>query len=124
RSRLRPAKMGTEASRAWRKECEKTNDHCDGPQAGRVASSPLDQRRSLPTVAQPPACHRGGCIAETEDQNESEAKCRVPVTASNAWPNFVFRDEVEVAKQVAAPAETRTPNLQRAKSSSTTAHGR
>jgi hypothetical protein len=33
------------------------------------------------------------------------------VTASNAWPNYIFRDEVEVDNQVAAPAETRTPNL-------------
>jgi len=45
------------------------------------------------------------------------------VTAHNPWPTFVFRDEVEVAKQVAAPDETRTPNLQRAKNSSMTGDG-
>src|SRR5207248_7587292 len=50
-------------------------------------------------------------------RSESEAKCRVSVTASIAWPNLIFRDEVEVANQVAAPAETRTPNLQRAQCS-------
>jgi hypothetical protein len=32
-----------------------------------------------------------------------------------AWPNFIFRDEAQVANQVAAPAVTRTPNLHRAK---------
>jgi len=32
-----------------------------------------------------------------------------------AWPNFHREMEREVDKQVAAPAETRTPNLHRAK---------
>ena len=36
------------------------------------------------------------------------------VTASIAWPNFHPGDGTEVANQVAAPAETRTPNLHRA----------
>jgi hypothetical protein len=39
---------------------------------------------------------------------------RVPVTATNAWPNFHRRDGSEVDKQVAAPTETRTPNWHRA----------
>jgi hypothetical protein len=47
------------------------------------------------------------------------------VTASNAWPNFYLRDGREVDKQVAAPAETRTPNLHRAtKSLTESADGR
>jgi hypothetical protein len=36
------------------------------------------------------------------------------VTASNAWPDSIVEMEEEVANQVAAPAETRTPNLHRA----------
>jgi hypothetical protein len=36
------------------------------------------------------------------------------VTASNAWPDSIVEMEREVEKQVAAPAETRTPNLHRA----------
>jgi len=37
------------------------------------------------------------------------------VTASNAWPDSIVEMEREVENQVAAPAETRTPNLHRAK---------
>jgi hypothetical protein len=37
------------------------------------------------------------------------------VTALMAWPNFYREMETEVENQVAAPAETRTPNLHRAK---------
>jgi hypothetical protein len=36
------------------------------------------------------------------------------VTASNAWPDSIVEMEREVENQVAAPAETRTPNLHRA----------
>jgi hypothetical protein len=48
------------------------------------------------------------------------------VTALIAWPSFHPQDGTEVDKQVAAPAETRTPNLHRAnqKRSSKSADGR
>ncbi len=36
------------------------------------------------------------------------------MTAQMAWPTSLFEVEDKVAKQVAAPAETRTPNLHRA----------
>jgi hypothetical protein len=50
----------------------------------------------------------------------SAPKCRVPVTASMAWPTLpCWRWEREVDKQVAAPAATRTPNLHRANKSLT-----
>ena len=39
------------------------------------------------------------------------------MTALNAWPSFHLRNGTEVDKQVAAPAETRTPNLHRANQS-------
>jgi hypothetical protein len=39
------------------------------------------------------------------------------VTASMAWPNFRREMEAEVDNQVAAPAETRTPNWHRANKS-------
>ena len=42
------------------------------------------------------------------------------MTASMAWPNFHREMEREVDNQVAAPAETRTPNLHRAKQKSLT----
>src|SRR5438093_225298 len=47
----------------------------------------------------------------------TKPKRRVPVTALTARPNFHSWMEREVDKQVAAPAETRTPNLHRAKKS-------
>jgi hypothetical protein len=40
------------------------------------------------------------------------------VTALMAWPNFHREMETEVENQVAAPAETRTPNWHRAKQKS------
>jgi hypothetical protein len=46
-------------------------------------------------------------------------KRRVSVTASIAWPNFHREDGRQVENQVAAPAETRTPNLHRVKESLT-----
>jgi hypothetical protein len=39
------------------------------------------------------------------------------VTALIAWPSFHLGDGTEVDNQVAAPAETRTPNLHRANQS-------
>ena len=36
------------------------------------------------------------------------------MTASIAWPTSILTDGREVANQVAAPAEMRTPNLHRA----------
>ena len=37
------------------------------------------------------------------------------MTALIAWPTSILNDGRQVAKQVAAPAEMRTPNLHRAK---------
>ena len=46
------------------------------------------------------------------------------MTALIAWPNFQSKQmEREVDNQVAAPAETRTPNLHRAKSQIKSADG-
>jgi hypothetical protein len=39
------------------------------------------------------------------------------MTASIAWPSFHPKMETEVENQVAAPAETRTPNMHRANES-------
>jgi hypothetical protein len=47
---------------------------------------------------------------------KTRAQSRVPVTALIAWPRFhSARAEPQGAKQIAAPAETRTPNVHRAK---------
>src|SRR5579864_2553163 len=62
---------------------------------------------------------------KTETQNKSQkrsrkrkdkSQSRVPVTALMAWPRFhSARAEPQGAKQMAAPAEPRTPNVHRAK---------
>src|SRR5262249_49757197 len=46
---------------------------------------------------------------------KDKAQSRVPVTALIAWPTFHSYVKRQVANQMAAPAETRTPNLHRAK---------
>ena len=49
-------------------------------------------------------------------KRKDKAQSRVPVTALMAWPRFdSARAEPQGAKQMAAPAETRTPNMHRAK---------
>src|SRR5208282_3161001 len=56
-----------------------------------------------------------------QNQNRSRkgkdnSQSRVPVTALIAWPGFdSSRTEPQGAKQIAAPAEPRTPNMHRAK---------
>src|SRR2546429_4512018 len=44
-----------------------------------------------------------------------KSQSRVPVTALIAWPTFYSQVKRQVAKQTAAPAETRTPNMHRPK---------
>ena len=51
-------------------------------------------------------------------KRKAKAQSRVPVTALIAWPGFhSLRAEPQGDKQMAAPAEPRTPNLHRAKRS-------
>ena len=114
----RSAALGAETGRAWRKEREETSHHCDGAQAGGVAASLVGERRSVRTVAQQ---HQAKPMRERRiklkhsAERKDKAQSRVPVTALIAWPSFHLADGTEVDKQVAAPAETRTPNLHRAK---------
>ena len=51
-SRQRSATLGFEAGRAWRQEREETSHHRHGAKAGRVAASPVGERRGVRTVAQ------------------------------------------------------------------------
>src|SRR6202008_440530 len=55
-------------------------------------------------------------IKTVPGREKKKAQSRVPVTASMAWPRFhSARVEPQGAKQMAAPAEPRTPNMHRAK---------
>src|ERR1700681_2067867 len=57
------APLGFEAGRARRKEREETSHYCSGAKAGRLAASPVGERRGLRTVAQEQAdSDAGGCI--------------------------------------------------------------
>jgi hypothetical protein len=113
RCRLRSAALGTEAGRARWEKREEASHHCYGEKARGVATSLVGERRSIRTAAQQRAQRdAGGSIKPNHSKKgKARAQSRVPVTGSIAWPNYIFRDEVEVDKQVAAPAETRTPDL-------------
>jgi hypothetical protein len=52
-----------------------------------------------------------------EGQRKDKSQSRVPVTALIAWPTFHSEVKQQVANQMAAPAETRTPNMHRANES-------
>src|SRR5271165_5350307 len=103
--------MGAETGRAWRQGGKETSHHCDSPQAGSAAASAVGQWRSLRTAAQYEAGDVGSSLVI---RGTAKAQSRVPVTASNAWPTSILNHGRQVAKQVAAPAEMRTPNLHRA----------
>jgi hypothetical protein len=63
--------------------------------------------------------HSGSSVIKNiVEKRKTKLKRRVPVTALIAWPSFRLEMEDKVDKQVAAPAETRTPNLHRAKNRS------
>src|SRR6202166_3391315 len=62
-SRQRSAPLGFEAGRARRQEREETSHYCSGAKAGRLAASPVGERRGLRTIAQEQAnSDAGGCI--------------------------------------------------------------
>src|SRR5205807_1766789 len=114
----RSAALGSEAGRAWRQEREETSHHRHGTQVGSVVASLVGKRRSVRTAAQQPATSVGDRSIKTKTSLGKESqkpRRRVPVTASIAWPTSIFEMEREVDNQVAAPAETRIPNLHRAK---------
>src|ERR1700739_2331014 len=48
------------------------------------------------------------------EEESQKAQSRVPVTALMAWPALHALAERQGAKQIAAPAEPRTPNMHRA----------
>src|SRR4029077_17147011 len=76
--------------------------------------------RSVRTVAQQPAHDDAGSSIKSKHFRKEKSKStrRVPVTALMAWPSFHREGgNIEVDNQVAAPAETRTPNWHRAKQS-------
>jgi hypothetical protein len=113
----RSATLGSETGRARREERKETSGDCDSAKVSSFVASVVGQRRSLRTVAlQPPGSDAGSRISQKHPRKEKQKpKRRVPVTALIAWPNFHSQNEWEVDNQVAAPAETRTPNLHRAR---------
>jgi hypothetical protein len=82
----------------------------------RTQNAAVSKRRSVRAVAeQQPGDDAGSSVIKNiEEKRKTKLKRRVPVTALIAWPSFHLQDGTEVDKQVAAPAETRTPNLHRA----------
>ena len=48
----RSGALGFEAGRAWREKWEETSGGCDGAKAGRVAASPVGERRGLRAAPQ------------------------------------------------------------------------
>jgi transposase len=115
---------GPEASGTrWTKR-EEADDRCHGQKAGSAAASPVGERRSVRTLAQQQPHNRGGSRVKTKPKSKSfpeekktKAQSRVPVTASMAWPTFHSYVKRQGAKQMVAPAETRTPKMHRANES-------
>ena len=93
---------------------------CDRTKAGGAAASLVGERRGLRTTAQQPS----GAIAGSRIVSDSRIGSTAPSAGSgdcvNGLAQLPSRDGREVDKQVAAPAETRTPNLHRAKQKSLT----
>jgi hypothetical protein len=79
--------------------------------------------RGIQVQADPASCAvTCGLLASSNKtvsgREKTKAQSRVPVTALIAWPGFhSARAEPQGAKQIAAPAEPRTPNLHRANQS-------
>ena len=84
-------------------------------------NAPVGERRSVRTFAQRQPNDLGRSRLKTKpfpEEKKTKAQSRVPVTALIAWPRFHSpRAEPQGAKQMAAPAETRTPNMHRANQS-------
>jgi hypothetical protein len=66
-----------------------------------------------PLLRQPPKRQNRNRSRKRKDKSQS----RVPVTALIAGPTFHSEVKQQVANQMAAPAETRTPNMHRANES-------
>ena len=115
---LRSAALGPEAGRAWWEKRQEASHRGDREKAGGVAASPVGERRCVRTAAQQP--RNDSSSGRVRKQNRSrkgktKSHSRVPVTALIAWPRFPSaRAEPQGAKQIAAPPETRTPNVHRA----------
>jgi hypothetical protein len=69
---LRSAALGPETGRAWGEERKETSDRGDGAQAGGAAASPVGERRSIRTVAQPQPNDRGGSRLKHKDKQKSK----------------------------------------------------
>lgn len=85
------------------------------PESWRCCTT-VGQRRSLRTVAQQPPSNRGRiCAKQTRSRKRNDkSPSRVPVTAPGlSQVRLSGRAEPQGANQIAAPAETRTPNMHR-----------
>jgi hypothetical protein len=118
--------LGSETSRTWRKERQEASHRGHREKAGGAVASPVGERGGIPTVVQRHPNHRGRSRIKTNGKTKikivpgrekTKAQSRVPVTALIAWPAFHSSVKREGAKQIAAPAEPRTPNMHRANQS-------
>ena len=84
-------RWGLKLAGARRKERKETSHHCHGAKAGRVAASPLGERRSLRTAAQQQAesaCRRRHKTKRRSAKGKTKAQSRVSVTAFNRLAHF------------------------------------
>src|SRR5881394_249183 len=73
--RLRPAALGLETSRTWRKKRKEAGHRGHGKKAGRVAASPVGKRRSVRAIAQPqPNDSCGSCVKTKSSRKRKNRK--------------------------------------------------
>src|SRR5439155_2462175 len=100
---------------------------CHGTKISRVAASSVGERRSIRTLTkQQPDCDASSSSLKHSRKGKTKPKTPSSGDCVNRLAQLPFlRMELQVDKQVAASAETRTPNLHRAKNrSSKSADGR
>src|SRR5262249_8207716 len=124
RNRLRSQALGSEAGGTRRKKREEASHRCDREKAGGAAASPVGEWRSIRTVAQPRPSSGGSRRLSQKDNNKIKTvpgeNGQKPKPSCGDCVNRLAQvrrqtAEPQGANQIAAPAETRTPNMHRAK---------
>ena len=109
-----------DAQTLWKKRKE-ASDRGDGKKAGGVAASSLGQRRSVRAIAQQPSNGSCGSCVKRQKQSQNRSRTRKSKSPKPSSGDCVYglgrvlMSERQVANQMAAPAELRTPNMHRAK---------
>ena len=117
--RLRSQTLGFETSRTWREERKEASHRGHREKAGGVAASPVGERRSLRAIAQQQANEvaelRKSISFQEEERQRPKPSFGDCVIRLAQVP--LCKREPQGAKQIAAPAEPRTPNVHRANES-------